>query len=100
MPPPPYYVSRTFSSRAPWLRAAVLGASDGLVSTAGLLAGTGAANMSHETVVITGFAGIVAGAASMAVGEYVSVSSQRDAEEADVLAIERQLRGSPQDRVR
>lgn len=71
-----------------------------MVSTSCLLAGTGAANMSHETILITGFAGIVAGAASMAVGEYVSVSSQRDAEEADVLAIERQLEGPPRERVR
>ncbi|KAL6768325.1 hypothetical protein ACKKBF_B38700 [Auxenochlorella protothecoides x Auxenochlorella symbiontica] len=81
----------SFSSRAPWLRAAVLGASDGLVTTSSLLAGVGAAAVDHRTLMLTGVAGVVAGAASMAVGEYVSVSSQRDAERADLVALERQL---------
>jgi VIT1/CCC1 family predicted Fe2+/Mn2+ transporter len=72
------------SGRAPWLRAMVLGANDGLVSTAALLAGVGAASKDLQTLRLTGTAGLIAGALSMAVGEYVSVASQRDAEAADV----------------
>lgn len=71
-----------------WLRAAVLGANDGIVSTASLLIGVAAAGAAHEAVLVAGVAGLVAGAMSMAAGEYVSVSSQSDAEHAD-LAIER-----------
>jgi VIT1/CCC1 family predicted Fe2+/Mn2+ transporter len=77
------------SHRAGWLRAAVLGANDGLVSTACLVVGMAASGASAPTVRTAGIAGLVAGALSMAVGEYVSVASQRDTEEAD-LAIERQ----------
>ena len=70
--------------RAGWLRAAVLGANDGLVSTASLMIGVTAANPGKDTFLITaGVAGIVAGAMSMAVGEYVSVRSQNDVEESD-----------------
>lgn len=72
------------SHRAPWLRAFVLGANDGLVSTSSLLMGVGAASSDHHTIVLSGVAGLVGGALSMAVGEYISVSSQRDAEAADV----------------
>lgn len=72
-----------------WLRAAVLGANDGIVSTASLILGVAAANSSHHSIVITGLAGLVAGAMSMAAGEYVSVSSQADTEAAD-LAMEKQ----------
>jgi VIT1/CCC1 family predicted Fe2+/Mn2+ transporter len=68
--------------RAGWLRAAVLGADDGIVSTASLIVGVAAANASTTAVLTAGIAGLVAGAASMAAGEYVSVSSQRDLEEA------------------
>ena len=68
--------------RAGWLRAAVLGADDGIVSTASLIVGVAAANASTAAVLTAGIAGLVAGAASMAAGEYVSVSSQRDLEEA------------------
>lgn len=75
--------------RSGWLRAAVLGANDGIVSTASLLIGVAAAGSSHEEILLAGFAGLVAGAMSMAAGEYVSVSSQADIEEAD-LEMERQ----------
>jgi VIT1/CCC1 family predicted Fe2+/Mn2+ transporter len=71
---------RSPASRAGWLRAAVLGADDGIVSTAALIVGVAASNASPQAVVTAGLAGLVAGAASMAVGEYVSVSSQRDLE--------------------
>lgn len=77
------------SHRSGWLRAAVLGANDGLLSTASLLVGVAAAGAARGTVAATGAAALVAGAASMAVGEYSSVSSQRDSEEAD-LALERE----------
>jgi VIT1/CCC1 family predicted Fe2+/Mn2+ transporter len=72
------------SHRAGWLRAAVLGANDGILSVAGLVIGVAAANASRSALVTAGLAGLVAGAMSMAVGEYISVSSQRDAEEADL----------------
>ena len=72
------------SHRTGWLRAAVLGANDGIVSTASLIIGVAAASASHEQVIIAGLAGLVAGAMSMAAGEYVSVSSQADTEKADL----------------
>ena len=74
--------------RIGWLRAAVLGANDGIVSTASLVVGVAAANSSPEQTLLAGVAGLVAGALSMAAGEYVSVSSQADTERAD-LATER-----------
>lgn len=67
-----------------WLRAAVLGANDGIVSTASLIVGVAAANSSHQNILLSGVAGLVAGAMSMASGEYVSVSSQADTENADL----------------
>lgn len=67
-----------------WLRAAVLGANDGIVSTASLIVGVAAANATHSSVLVAGIAGLVAGAMSMAAGEYVSVSSQADTERADM----------------
>ena len=67
-----------------WLRAAVLGANDGIVSTASLIAGVAASDATHGAVVVAGVAGLVAGAMSMAAGEYVSVSSQSDTEHADL----------------
>jgi len=70
------------TSRSGWLRAAVLGADDGIVSTAALIVGVAASNASPQAVLTAGLAGLVAGAASMAAGEYVSVSSQRDLETA------------------
>lgn len=70
--------------RIGWLRAAVLGANDGIVSTASLVVGVAAAGSGRPDVLIAGLAGLVAGAMSMAAGEYVSVSSQTDAENADL----------------
>jgi vacuolar iron transporter family protein len=75
------------SHRTGWLRAAVLGANDGIVSTASLIIGVAAASATHEGILLAGVAGLVAGAMSMAAGEYVSVSSQSDTENAD-LALE------------
>jgi len=72
------------SHRVGWLRAAVLGANDGIVSTASLIIGVAAAGVSHPEVMLAGVAGLVAGAMSMAAGEYVSVSSQSDTEKADL----------------
>ncbi len=72
------------SEHISWLRAAVLGANDGIVSTASLVVGVAAANSSHQNILLTGIAGLVAGAMSMASGEYVSVSSQADTENADL----------------
>jgi VIT1/CCC1 family predicted Fe2+/Mn2+ transporter len=72
------------SHRAGWLRAAVLGANDGILSVGGLVIGVAAANSSRSALVTAGLAGLAAGALSMAVGEYISVSSQRDAEQADL----------------
>ena len=70
--------------RVGWLRAAVLGANDGIVSTASLIIGVAAAQTTHENILLAGAAGLVAGAMSMAAGEYVSVSSQADTERADL----------------
>ncbi len=67
-----------------WLRAAVLGANDGIVSTASLIVGIAAAHAEHQEILLTGIAGLVAGAMSMAAGEYVSVSSQADTEKSDL----------------
>ncbi len=84
------------SQRAGWLRAAVLGADDAIVSTASLLIGVAASSASLHSLLVTGIAALVAGSMSMAVGEYVSVSSQRDAEQADIEIEQRQLQGEPQ----
>lgn len=78
-------------SRIGWLRAAVLGANDGIVSTASLIVGVAAAAASQGEVLIAGIAGLVAGAMSMAAGEYVSVSSQSDTEQADLARETREL---------
>jgi vacuolar iron transporter family protein len=72
------------SDRIGWLRAAVLGANDGTISVSSLVIGVAAAGATHSTILITGVAGLVAGAMSMAAGEYVSVQSQADTEEADI----------------
>jgi vacuolar iron transporter family protein len=84
------------SGRAAWLRAAVLGADDAIVSTASLMIGVAASTASKEVILVSGVAGLVAGAMSMAVGEFVSVSSQRDAERADIERESRELTGQPQ----
>lgn len=83
------------SHRSNWLRAAVLGANDGILSTASLVLGVAASGASGAAIVTAGIAGLVAGALSMAAGEYVSVSSQRDAEQADIRLEERGLRRDP-----
>jgi VIT1/CCC1 family predicted Fe2+/Mn2+ transporter len=83
------------SHRSNWLRAAVLGANDGIVSTASLVLGVAASGASSAAIVTAGIAGLVAGALSMAAGEYVSVSTQRDAERADLRLEERELRLDP-----
>jgi VIT1/CCC1 family predicted Fe2+/Mn2+ transporter len=83
------------SQRAGWLRAAVLGADDAIVSTASLMIGVAASDASKQAILISGVAGLVAGAMSMAVGEFVSVSSQRDAERADIELEKRELEGQP-----
>ena len=79
------------SHRIGWLRAAVLGANDGIVSTASLIVGFAASQASHQDIVLAGVAGLVAGAMSMAAGEYVSVSSQADTEQADLSRERREL---------
>ena len=79
-----HHRERHYTQHIGWLRAAVLGANDGIVSTASLLAGVAASNASHNEVLVAGVAGLVAGAMSMAAGEYVSVSSQSDTERADL----------------
>jgi VIT1/CCC1 family predicted Fe2+/Mn2+ transporter len=81
--------------RIGWLRAAVLGANDGIISTASLILGVAAAAMSKSDVLLAGVAGLVAGAMSMAAGEYVSVSSQSDTEQADLARERRELHDQP-----
>ena len=83
------------SDRIGWLRAAVLGANDGIVSTASLVVGVAAAEATRHEVLVAGVAGLVAGALSMAAGEYVSVSSQADTEEADLALERRELATQP-----
>jgi vacuolar iron transporter family protein len=80
----PRHMERHRTARIGWLRAAVLGANDGIVSTASLVIGVAAAGSSQGTVLVSGVAGLVAGAMSMAAGEYVSVHSQADTENADL----------------
>lgn len=82
--------------RIGWLRAAVLGANDGIVSTASLVLGVAAAGASSESILIAGVAGLVAGAMSMAAGEYVSVSSQSDTERADLDRERKELADDPE----
>ena len=90
------HLERHRSDRIGWLRAAVLGANDGIVSTASLVVGVAAAQSSQSTIVVTAVAGLVAGAMSMAAGEYVSVSSQKDAERADVELEKQHLAADPE----
>lgn len=83
--------------RTGWLRAAVLGANDGIVSTASLISGVAAAQGGHGAILTAGLAGLVAGALSMAAGEYVSVKSQSDVERADLSMEQRSLKGNSAD---
>ena len=82
-------------SRIGWLRAAVLGANDGIISTASLIVGVAAAAATRNDVLIAGVAGLVAGAMSMSAGEYVSVSSQSDTEQADFARERKELSQDP-----
>ena len=91
---------RHLVARIGWLRAAVLGANDGLVSTASLVVGVAAAEASRGGILIAGVAGLVAGAMSMAAGEYVSVSSQSDTEKADLARESAELAADPEAEVR
>jgi vacuolar iron transporter family protein len=84
------------NSRMGWLRAAVLGSNDAIVSTASLLMGVAATNAPRDVVLIAGVAGLFAGAMSMAAGEFVSVSSQRDVEHADIALEKEELKHSPE----
>ena len=89
------HVERHRTAHIGWLRAAVLGANDGLISTASLVTGVAAAGTAHAALLLTGVAGLVAGAMSMAAGEYVSVSSQADTETADTARERRELAADP-----
>jgi len=89
------HTERHRTDRIGWLRAAVLGANDGIVSTASLVVGVAAANASHGNILLTGIAGLVAGAMSMAAGEYVSVHSQADTETADLSRERAELEKDP-----
>ena len=91
-PDDPHYVSRMG-----WLRASVLGANDGIVSVGALIVGVAAADPGREAILIAGLAGLVAGAMSMAMGEYVSVSSQSDTERADIARETEALRAMPEE---
>ena len=88
------------SGRAAWLRAAVLGSDDAIVSTSSLMIGVAASAATTQTILIAGVAGLFAGSMSMAVGEYVSVSSQRDAERADVEREKGELAAEPEAELR
>ncbi|MEP7330098.1 MAG: VIT1/CCC1 transporter family protein, partial [Betaproteobacteria bacterium] len=89
------HVERHRTSNIGWLRATVLGANDGIVSTASLVVGVAAAHASHSSLLLTGVAGLVAGAMSMAAGEYVSVHSQADTENADIARERAELEADP-----
>jgi VIT1/CCC1 family predicted Fe2+/Mn2+ transporter len=90
-PDDPHYVHRTG-----WLRAAVLGANDGIVSVSSLILGVAAATPDPKAIMVSGVAGLVAGAMSMAAGEYISVSSQRDSEQADIRREKQALSDTPE----
>ncbi len=87
---------RHYAERIGWLRAAVMGANDGILSTASLIMGVAAASATKDEVLIAGVAGLVSGAMSMAAGEYVSVSSQADSERADLARERRELSEKPE----
>jgi VIT1/CCC1 family predicted Fe2+/Mn2+ transporter len=84
------------ASKLNWLRAGVLGANDGIVSTSSIIFGVAGASASHATIVLAGIAAIAAGAMSMGAGEYVSVSSQRDLEEAELAAEQKEICADPE----
>jgi VIT1/CCC1 family predicted Fe2+/Mn2+ transporter len=90
------HVEKHRTHRTSWLRAAVLGANDGIVSTASLILGVAAAGAGSQSILVAGVAGLVAGAMSMAAGEYVSVSSQADTERADLTQERKELEEAPE----
>ena len=90
------YLAPHFVQRSNWLRAAVLGANDGILSTASLAIGVAAASSTRDPIVLATVAGLVAGALSMAAGEYVSVSSQEDVEKADIAREKQELADMPE----
>jgi len=92
---PHRHLERHRTGRIGWLRAAVLGANDGIVSTSSLVLGVAAAEASHANVLVAGVAGLVAGAMSMAAGEYVSVHSQADTEQAEIERERAELKDDP-----
>ena len=92
---PKDYLAPHYIQRSNWLRAAVLGANDGILSTASLAIGVAAASDLREPIVLATVAGLVAGALSMAAGEYVSVSSQTDVESADIKREQQELKEMP-----
>ena len=96
MPRYRHHIERHAVERIGWLRAAVLGANDGIVSTASLIVGVAAAGAGQKEVLVAGVAGLVAGAMSMAAGEYVSVSSQSDTEKADLTRERAELAADPE----
>jgi vacuolar iron transporter family protein len=89
------HAERHHSDRIGWLRAAVLGANDGIVSTASLVLGVAAAGADHRTILLTSVSGLIAGAMSMAAGEFVSVHSQKDTETADLARESAELKADP-----
>jgi VIT1/CCC1 family predicted Fe2+/Mn2+ transporter len=91
---------RHASHREGWLRAAVLGSNDAIISTSSIMIGVAASASSKAATLLAGAAALAAGAMSMAVGEYVSVSSQRDAEEADIAIEKRELAAAPEAELR
>jgi VIT1/CCC1 family predicted Fe2+/Mn2+ transporter len=94
--PGPHHPERHRYARIGWLRAAVLGAADGVVSTASIVIGVAASDASRSSIIVAAVAGLVAGAMSMATGEYNSVSSQRDTEQADIARERREQRANPE----
>lgn len=91
-----HQLEKHYVNRVGWLRAAVLGANDGLLSTTSIFIGVAAANPDRNTIILAALAGMIAGAMSMAAGEYVSVSSQEDTEKADLLREKRELEEMPE----
>jgi VIT1/CCC1 family predicted Fe2+/Mn2+ transporter len=91
-----HQLEKHYVNRVGWLRAAVLGANDGLLSTTSIVIGVAAANPDRNTIILAALAGMIAGAMSMAAGEYVSVSSQEDTEKADLLSEKRELEEMPE----
>ena len=94
--PHSYHLEKHYISRSGWLRAAVLGANDGIISVTSLVVGMAASGASSQTLLITCIAGLISGAASMAAGEYISVKSQQDIEQNDLAMEARELKLNPE----